>query len=52
MHSNAKYLLGTRNQFKAYINIDLPLKMAAIFLLTNLYLNQGFGSVYVIVNMI
>ena len=39
--------------FKAYMNSDIPLETAAIFFfLANLYLNQGIGWVYAMVDFI
>ena len=38
--------------FKAKLNLYIPLKTAAIFFLANLYLKQGIGQVYVMVDFI
>ena len=38
--------------FKADMNSDILLQTAAIFFLTNFYLKQGIGKVYVIVDFI
>ena len=37
---------------KADINIDIPLEMAAIFILANFILKQGISSEYVMVDFI
>ena len=37
---------------KTYMNSDIPLETTAIFFLANLYLKQGIGYVYVVVNFI
>ena len=34
------------------MNSDIPMQTAAIFFLTNFYLKQGIGYVYVIVDFI
>ena len=34
------------------MNSDIPLETAAIFFLANLYLKQGIGSVYVMVDFV
>ena len=44
-------LLGV-NEIKADINSDILLQTAAIFFLTNFYLKQGIGYVYVMVDLV
>ena len=42
----------SRLLFKADMNSDILLQTTAIFFLTNFYLKQGIGSVYVMVDFI
>ena len=53
MGKSYKYFLQAHSsRLKANMNSDKPLQTAAIFILTNFYLKQGIGLVYVMVDFI